>query len=106
MKRQPRVCYVKPMASHKARKHRRMTLRLDEATYRRLERLAASTDRTKSGLTAEAVERYLDLSEWQANAIRSAVKKADSGAAKFIDHDDVDRWLASWGTADEGDPPA
>jgi RHH-type transcriptional regulator, rel operon repressor / antitoxin RelB len=82
-----------------------MTLRLDAATLRRLERLANATDRTKAWLAAEAVKTYLNLNEWQTEAIREAVKKADRRDAKFVSHEEVDAWLATWGAPRERKPP-
>jgi RHH-type rel operon transcriptional repressor/antitoxin RelB len=82
-----------------------MTLRLDATVLRRLERLAIVTDRTKAWLAAEAVKTYLDLNEWQTGAIREAVTKAGRRDAKFVSHEEVDAWLATWGTTRERKPP-
>lgn len=61
-----------------------VTLRLDAATRRRLERLAKATDRTRAALAAEAVKQYIELNEWQIAAIREGVRAAEDG--EFIDH--------------------
>jgi RHH-type rel operon transcriptional repressor/antitoxin RelB len=74
-----------------------LTLRLDAATLRQLDRLADATERSKSWLAAQAIKNYLELNEWQTQAIKAAVKQADSPTAKFIDHEEVDAWLAGWG---------
>jgi RHH-type transcriptional regulator, rel operon repressor / antitoxin RelB len=84
---------------------RTMTLRLDAATLRRLDRLAAATDRSKAWLAAQAVKNFLDLNEWQTEAINQALTRANSPDAKFIDHEQVDAWLATWGKPDEAKPP-
>jgi RHH-type transcriptional regulator, rel operon repressor / antitoxin RelB len=84
---------------------RTMTLRLDPTTLHRLERLAKATDRSKAWLAAQAVSTYLDLNEWQVGKIRAAVRRANSRAARFVSHDEVDAWLASWGTREEREPP-
>lgn len=90
------------MKAHKKRAaSRTMTLRLDAATLRRLDQLAEVTDRSKAWLAAQAVRDYLELNEWQTQAINAAVKRADSRGAKFIDHEKVDVWLSSWGTRQE-----
>jgi RHH-type rel operon transcriptional repressor/antitoxin RelB len=78
-----------------------MTLRLDAATLRRLDQLAEVTERSKAWLAAQAVKDYLELNEWQTQAISAAVKRADSRGAKFIDHEKVDEWLDRWGTPQE-----
>ena len=81
-----------------------MTVRLDAGTLRRLDELAEVTERSKAWLAAEAVKSYLELNHWQTQAIHAAVKRADARGAKFIDHDKVDAWLASWGTPKEREP--
>lgn len=81
-----------------------MTLRLDPATVRRLDQLAHATDRSKAWLAAQAVKTYLDLNEWQVKAIREAVIKADRRDAKFSTQEEVDAWLATWGTSRERKP--
>ena len=61
-----------------------VTLRLDSATRRRLERLAKATERSRAALAADAVRQYLDLNEWQIAAIQAGVREADRG--RLIDH--------------------
>lgn len=82
-----------------------MSIRLDPHTLRRLENLAENTERPKAWLAAQAVKTYLDLNEWQTKAIRDAAARANRKGARFVDHEEVDAWLASWGTADERKPP-
>ncbi len=82
-----------------------MTLRLDPGTLRRLDELAQATDRSKAWLAAQAVRTYLALNEWQIKAIHGAVERADRRDAKFLTHDDVAAWLATWGASQEGKPP-
>jgi predicted transcriptional regulator len=90
---------AKPAAS------KTMTLRLDAATLRRLDQLAEVTERSKAWLAAQAVKDYLDLNEWQTQAISAAVKRADARGARFIEHEKVGKWLDSWGTPQERKPP-
>ena len=42
-----------------------VTLRLDSATRKRLDKLAKATERGRAALAADAVIQYLDLNEWQ-----------------------------------------
>jgi RHH-type rel operon transcriptional repressor/antitoxin RelB len=70
-----------------------------------LEELAVATGRTKSFLTAEAIESYLTTHAWQVNAIKQALKKADGKKAHFVNHDHVSDWLNRWGTDTEQDKP-
>ena len=85
-------------ARKKAAGSKAMTLRLDTDTLRRLDELAEVTDRSKYWLAAQAVKDYLELDEWQTREIDAAVKRADRRDAKFVDHERVDAWLATWGT--------
>ena len=61
-----------------------MTLRLDAATRKRLDRLARTTDRSRAALAAEAVRQFVEINEWQIAAIQVGVREADRG--RFIDH--------------------
>jgi predicted transcriptional regulator len=83
-----------------------MTLRLDPGTLRRLDELAQATYRSRAWLAAQAVRTYLDLNEWQIKAIREAVERADRRGTKFLTHDEVETWLATWGTSQEPKPPS
>lgn len=61
-----------------------VTLRLDRATRKRLDRLARATERSRAALAADAVRQYLELNEWQIAAIEAGVREA--GRGQFIDH--------------------
>lgn len=61
-----------------------VTLRLDRATRKRLDRLARATERSRAALAADAVRQYLELNEWQIAAIEAGVREANRG--QFIDH--------------------
>jgi len=82
-----------------------MTLRLDTMTLKRLDQLAEVTERSKAWLAAQAVKDYLELNEWQTQAIAAAVKRANSHSARFVDHEKVSAWLDTWGTSQERKPP-
>ena len=73
-----------------------MTLRLDADTLARLNELAEATGRSKAWLAAEAVKMYIALNEWQTKAIRGAVNRANRRDARFVSHENVDAWLATW----------
>jgi RHH-type rel operon transcriptional repressor/antitoxin RelB len=61
-----------------------VTLRLDAATRKRLDRLARTTARSRAALAAEAVRQYVEINEWQIAAIQEGVREAERG--QFIDH--------------------
>jgi predicted transcriptional regulator len=71
-----------------------MTIRVDQKTKRRLERLANATERTKSFLAAEAIRSYLDLNEWQIQEIRAGLREADAG--DFASDTEVEAVFAKW----------
>lgn len=99
------MCYIEYMRTQKNSSFSRtLTLRLDPSTLRRLDELAHATDRSKAWLAAQAVKTYVDRNEWQVRAIREAVRKADRRGAKFFTQEEVDSWLAGWGTAREREP--
>lgn len=75
------------------------TVRLGASIKKRLERLAKNTGRSRSYLAAEAIGEYLDVNEWQATGIKRAIASLDQGEG--ISHDEVKKWVASWGGAQE-----
>lgn len=56
-----------------------VTVRLDSRLRKRLDALAAATERSNSFLAAEAIQTYLDLQEWQVEAIKEGIRQADAG---------------------------
>ncbi len=76
-----------------------LTLEVPQAIEERLEEVSQATDRTKTWLALEALRSFLDLYEWQVQAIREGIADADAG--RLVDHEKVATWLESWGTDDE-----
>ena len=71
------------------------SIRIDEQTKERLERLAKSTSRSRAYLAAEAIREYVELNEWQIAEIEKAVREADEPRAVFIDHEEIEaKWQA------------
>jgi predicted transcriptional regulator len=56
-----------------------MTVRLENEVKERLDKLAASTQRSKSFLAAEAIRAFVENNEWQIAEIRAALREADAG---------------------------
>jgi len=79
------------------------TVRVEPAVKKRLQKLAKVTDRSRSSLAAEALSVYLDANEWQVTSIKQATKSLDRGAG--VSHDDVERWVKSWGGRRERSVP-
>ena len=76
-----------------------MTIRLDDDVKNRLDRLAESTQRSKSFLAAEAIREFVENNEWQIAEIQAALKEADAG--DFASDKDVaalaDKWQVNAG---------
>jgi predicted transcriptional regulator len=79
------------------------TVRVDTAVKKRLEKLAKSTGRSRSFLAAEAIGDYLDVNEWQVAGIRRAIASLDRGEG--VRHQQVEEWVASWGSGKERPAP-
>lgn len=71
------------------------TVRVGAAAKKRLEKLARSTGRSRSFLTAEAINEYLDVNEWQVAGIKRAIASLDRG--EVVAHERVKDWVTSWG---------
>ena len=71
-----------------------VTIRLEESTKNKLEKLAESTHRSRSFLAAEAIKAYVDSNEWQINEIHAAIKEADAG--DFATQEQVQTVIDKW----------
>jgi RHH-type transcriptional regulator, rel operon repressor / antitoxin RelB len=80
-----------------------VSVRLHRSIKARLQKLAASTGRSRAFLAAEAIEEYLDINEWQVAGIVGAIASLDRG--KGISHQRVKAWVASWETRKERPSP-
>ena len=75
------------------------SLRLPEGTRSRLEDEARRSDRSASYVATKAIEAFLDARDRKRTAIDTAIAEADKGV--FVSQEAVDRWMESWGTANE-----
>lgn len=57
-----------------------ISVRVSTEIAERLEKLAKTIDRSKSYVAAEAIEEYLDVHEWQVQAIQEGLKEIEQGA--------------------------
>jgi len=71
---------------------------------RRLEGLAKSKATNRSRLALAALENYVDEEELQLAKIDQGIRDADAG--RVVSHEDVKRYLQSWGTKRRLPPPA
>lgn len=79
------------------------TIRVPTIIKRRLDNLAKATSRTRSWLAADAVATYVTEQDWQLAEIERGIKDADAG--RVVPHEEVKRWLNSWGADNEKTPP-
>ncbi len=79
------------------------TVRVDAGVKKRLEQLAKNTGRSRSFLAAEAINEYVDLNDWQVAGIKKAIASLDRGGE--IPHQDVKKWVRSWGRRQERPMP-
>jgi RHH-type rel operon transcriptional repressor/antitoxin RelB len=56
-----------------------LSLRIDPALKKRLDKLAEATNRSKSYLAEEAIKNFVSANEWQIAEIKKAIKEADAG---------------------------
>lgn len=80
-----------------------LSFRVSPEKAAELQSLAETTDRSKSWLLEQALERYLEEQAWQLAKIDEGL--ADLEAGRVIEHERVVAWLKSWGKPDELDPP-
>lgn len=72
-----------------------LTVRLSPEIKERLEALAKATDRTQAYLAGQAVEQFIELHQWQVDAIKEGLEQADAG--DFATEKDVHSAFAKWG---------
>lgn len=72
-----------------------MTIRLEPELKSRLDKLSASTHRSRSFLAAEAVREFVEINEWQIQEIENAVKEAN--ASDFSTDQELQAVLNKWG---------
>jgi predicted transcriptional regulator len=77
-----------------------ISIRLKPEVSEKLEALARDTKRSKSDLTSEAIENYIDLHAWQVAHIRAALAEDEQGGPG-VPHAEVAAWVNSWGTDHE-----
>jgi predicted transcriptional regulator len=77
-----------------------MTVRLTPELSDKLEALARDTKRSKSYLAGEAIASYVEMNAWQVARIKAALAEARSGAPG-VPHEEIVRWVESWGTVNE-----
>jgi predicted transcriptional regulator len=76
-----------------------LTIRLPTEVKQRLDRLARDSALSSSRLATDAILGFLDEQELAREKIRAGLADADAG--RVVPHQEVARWLQSWGSEDE-----
>ena len=71
-----------------------LTLRVDEKLKKKLDKLAKSTQRSRSFLAAEAIRDYVELNEWQIQEIQKGIREADAG--NFATDEEIAAMRKKW----------
>lgn len=82
-----------------------LTITVEDEVKEGLEKIARATAKSSSYIVVKAIKTYLDLNEWQLQAVESSVVGTNLSDAKFVDNEEVTQWLQSWGTEFEVKPP-
>ena len=81
-----------------------LSVRIGSDTKKQLEALAKRARRSKSFLAAEAIAVYVDAESWQLDEIQAGLQELDKG--RVVGHEDVSKWLRTWGKKHERRAPA
>jgi len=76
-----------------------LSVELDSDLDRRLSEVAEAMEQPKSALVEQAVRDFLELREWQDAAIEEGLRAAEEG--RVFEHDEVAKWVESWGSENE-----
>jgi RHH-type transcriptional regulator, rel operon repressor / antitoxin RelB len=80
-----------------------LSIRIDTRTKKRLEMLSKQAKRSKSFLAAEAITAYVESEAWQLGEIEEGI--ADLEAGRQVSHEEVAKWMKTWGKRDEKKAP-
>ena len=77
----------------------RISIELEPDVDAQLSSVAETLHRPRAWVVEQAIKEFLDLQSWQMAAIQQGLDEADAG--KLIPHEDIVRWVESWGKTDE-----
>jgi predicted transcriptional regulator len=80
-----------------------LSARVPAPVKKKLAKLAEATDRPIGWHVNQALVGYVDVNAWHVMAIKEGLAQARAGAG--IPAEDVERWVASWGTRRELSKP-
>lgn len=81
-----------------------LTVRVPAELKRRLEGLARARASNRSRLATEALKTYVDEQELRLAKLDQGIRDANAG--RVVSHDQVKRYLKSWGRKRKLTPPA
>jgi len=81
-----------------------ITVRLPIELKKRLDHLAKAADRSRSWLATDALRHYVEDQQWQLAEIEAGLRDAEAG--RVVAHEEVERWLKSWGRKRKLRPPS
>jgi RHH-type transcriptional regulator, rel operon repressor / antitoxin RelB len=77
-----------------------ISARVDEKLNEELEKLAASSRRSKAFVITAALERYIQREEWINQKINKDFDAAEA-SGRWTSHEAVEKWFMSLGTENE-----
>ena len=77
-----------------------LIVRLSPDLKEKLEALARDMGRNPAEVASMAIDAYIEANAWQVRHIREALDEARSGTPG-IPHEEVVKWMKSWGTEHE-----
>lgn len=80
-----------------------LRFRVSPEKARMLEALSVSNDRPQSWLLEQALDNYLETQAWQIPHVEQGL--TDAAAGRTIPHERVRKWLQTWGSENESEPP-
>ena len=82
------------------------SIRLQPDLEPTLEKLATKLHRSKNWLINQAIREYIEKNQIEAKRWEETLLALESvKSGKGISEEDVDIWLQSWGSENEGQPP-
>lgn len=84
-----------------------VSVKLDDDLRERIQSLAESKQRSAHWIMREAIRTYVEKEEVQQNLNQASEEAMEhySKTGLHVTHAEVTKWLESWGTDEELDPP-
>jgi predicted transcriptional regulator len=77
-----------------------LSLRIDRKLSDKLDRRARQAKRSKSSLAAIAIENFFEIEAMEIEKTKQVIARVKAGEPT-VPHEDVMRWIKSWGTENE-----